>query len=85
MVFVTFFAAGGPISFSSGTRVFRAPGRGSLLLSAAKVTKNAVQTCGLKIRSRPAHAALLFCVPRGRGRSKTTRNVELTYVYPRCR
>ena len=53
MVFVTFFAAGGPISFSSGTRVFRAPGRGSLLLSAAKVTKNAVQICGLKIRSRP--------------------------------
>ena len=84
MGFVTFFAAGGPISFSSGKRYF-ALRSDPLLPTAAKVGKNAVQTCGLKIRSRPAHAALLFCVPRGRDKVKTTRNVELTYVYPRCR
>ena len=62
-----------------------APRRDPLLPAAAKVGKNAVQTCGLKIRSRPAHCALLFCVPRGRGKVKTTRNVELICVYPRCR
>ena len=65
--------------------VFRATGHGSLLPAAAKVTKNAVQTCGLKIRPRPAHAALPFCVPRGRGKVKTTRKVELICFYPRCR
>ena len=63
MVFVTFFAAGGPISFSSGKRYF-ALRSDPLLPTAAKVGKNAVQTCGLKIRSRPAQRYARFCIPR---------------------
>ena len=42
---------------SKGT--FRACGRGVLLPSAAKVPKNAVQTCGLKIPHAPSPAAYL--------------------------
>ena len=38
--------------------------RDPLLPPSAKVGKNAVQTCGLKIRSRPAHGILAFCIPR---------------------
>jgi len=57
-----------PHFFQQRQGTFR-PRRGSLLLSAAKVTKNAVQTCGLKIRPRPAHGDLPFCIPRERGGS----------------
>ena len=73
---------------------FRAAGRGkecfalrseAVLPAAAKVGKNAVQTCGLKIRPRPAHCTSLLCVPHGRGKAETTRNVESTCFYPRCR
>ena len=53
---------------SGGKGPFRACGHGSLLLSAAKVTKNAVHTCGLKIRPRPAHGDLPFCIPRECGK-----------------
>ena len=36
-----------------------APRRGALLPSAAKVPKNAVQTCGLKIPHAPSHGLYL--------------------------
>ena len=51
--------------------------RDPLLPSSAKVGKNAVQTCGLKIRSRPAHGILLFCIPRAVTLMQTSLNVEL--------
>ena len=60
---------------STATRDIPHPRRGSLLLSAAKVTKNAVQTCGLKIRPRPAHCALLLL------RSARTQQSE---NHPKC-
>ena len=56
------FASGGPISFSSGKGYF-ALRRDPLLPTAAKVGKNAVQTCGLKICPRPVHCALLLLRP----------------------
>ena len=76
-------ASGGPISFSSGKGCF-APRRDPLLPTAAKVGKNAVQTCGLKIRPRPAQYFSRLCVPHGRGKAETTRNVESTYFSERC-
>ena len=51
--------------------------RDPLLPPSAKVGKNAVQTCGLKIRSRPAHGILLFCISRAVTLMQTSLNVEL--------
>ena len=51
--------------------------RDPLLPPSAKVGKNAVQTCGLKIRSRPAQDDSLFCVPRAVDSMQTSLNVEL--------
>ena len=63
---------------------FQQPARGGfalrrdpLLPPSAKVGKNAVQTCGLKIRSRPAHGILLFCISRAVTLMQTSLNVEL--------
>ena len=71
--------------YASGGKGYFALRRDPLLPTAAKVGKNAVQTCGLKIRPRPAHHAARRCVPHGRGRTKTTRNVELTNFSAHCR
>ena len=54
--------------YASGGKGYFALQSDPLLPTAAKVGKNAVQTCGLKIRPRPAHCASLFCVPRAHGK-----------------
>ena len=82
---VTFYASGGPISSNSGCKGYFAPRRDPLLLPAAKVGKNAVQTCGLKIRPRPAHYPARWCIPHECKTSQTTRNVEPTHFSERCR
>ena len=66
-----------PHFFQQPYRSYFALRRDPLLPPSAKVGKNAVQTCGLKIRSRPAHGILLFCIPRAVTLMQTSLNVEL--------
>ena len=74
--------------------MFRACGGGTecfalrrevLLPVAAKVPKNAIQTCGLKIRPRYGFLVLIPCTTRLRYMAVVVPYDELTFLLRRCR
>ena len=52
---------------------------------AAKVPKNAIQTCGLKIRPRYTFLILIPCTTRSQNRFHAVPYDELTSLLRRCR
>ena len=68
-----------------GWEEFRGCDRDLLLPMAAKVGKNAIQTCGLKIRPRYALLILIACTTRSQNRVVVVPYDELTSLLRRCR
>ena len=64
--------------------VFRVFGREVLLPVAAKVPKNAIQTCGLKIRPRYGFLILIPCTTRSQNIAHVVPYDELTSLLRRC-
>ena len=65
--------------------MFRGCDREVLLPVAAKVPKNAIQTCGLKIRPRYTFLILIPCTTRSRYMAVVVPYDELTSLLRRCR
>ena len=65
--------------------MFRGSDRDLLLPMAAKVGKNAIQTCGLKIRPRYALSILIPCTTRSQNPVVVAPYDELTSLLRRCR
>ena len=65
--------------------MFRGSDRDLLLPMAAKVGKNAIQTCGLKIRPRYTFLILIPCTTRSRYMAVVVPYDELTSLLRRCR
>ena len=65
--------------------MFRGSDRDLLLPMAAKVGKNAIQTCGLKIRPRFTFLILIPCTTRSRNITVVVPYDELTSLLRRCR
>ena len=64
--------------------MFRGSDRDLLLPMAAKVGKNAIQTCGLKIRPRYTFLILIPCTTRSQNRFHVVSYDELTSLLRRC-
>ena len=64
--------------------MFRGCDREVLLPVAAKVPKNAIQTCGLKIRPRYTFLILIPCTTRSQNRFHVVSYDELTSLLRRC-
>ena len=71
--------------FRGSKGMFRACERDLLLPMAAKVGKNAIQTCGLKIRPRYGFLVLIPCTTRSQNMSRVVPYDELTSLLRRCR
>ena len=65
--------------------MFRACEREVLLPVAAKVPKNAIQTCGLKIRPRYGFLVVIPCTTRSQNTAFVVPYDELTSLLRRCR
>ncbi len=65
--------------------MFRACEREVLLPVAAKVPKNAIQTCGLKIRPRYGFLVVIPCTTRSHDPAFVVPYDELTSLLRRCR
>ncbi len=65
--------------------MFRACEREVLLPVAAKVPKNAIQTCGLKIRPRYTFLVLILYTTRSHDPAVVVPYDELTFLLRRCR
>ena len=65
--------------------IFRGSDRDLLLPMAAKVGKNAIQTCGLKIRPRYTLLILIPCTTRSQNIVVIVLYDELTSLLRRCR
>ena len=65
--------------------MFRGCDREVLLPVAAKVPKNAIQTCGLKIRPRYTLLILIPCTTRSHNATVVVPDDELTSLLRRCR
>ena len=65
--------------------MFRACEREVLLPVAAKVPKNAIQTCGLKIRPRYGFLVVIPCTTRSHDPAFVVPYDELTALLRRCR
>ena len=65
--------------------MFRGSDRDLLLPLAAKVGKNAIQTCGLKIRPRYGFLVLIPCTTRSQNMFRLAPYDELTSFLRRCR
>ena len=65
--------------------MFRGSDRDLLLPMAAKVGKNAIQTCGLKIRPRYGFLLLTTCTTRSHDPAVVVPYDELTSLLRRCR
>ena len=71
--------------FRGSKGMFRACERDLLLPMAAKVGKNAIQTCGLKIRPRYGFLVLIPCTTRSQNMFRVVPYDELTSLLRRCR
>ena len=71
--------------FRGSKGMFRACERDLLLPVAAKVGKNAIQTCGLKIRPRYGFLILIPCTTRSQNMFRVVPYDELTSLLRRCR
>ena len=71
--------------FRGSKGMFRACERDLLLPMAAKVGKNAIQTCGLKIRPRYGFLVLIPCTTRSQNMFGVVPYDELTSLLRRCR
>ena len=71
--------------FRGSKGMFRACERDLLLPMAAKVGKNAIQTCGLKIRPRYTVLLEIPCTTRSRNITVVAPYDELTSLLRRCR
>ena len=71
--------------FRGSKGMFRACERDLLLPMAAKVGKNAIQTCGLKIRPRYGFLVVTPCTTRSQNRFHVVPYDELTSLLRRCR
>ena len=71
--------------FRGSKGVFRVSGRDLLLPVAAKVGKNAIQTCGLKIRPRYGFLILILYTTRSHDPAVIAPYDELTSLSRRCR
>ena len=71
--------------FRGSKGMFRACERDLLLPMAAKVGKNAIQTCGLKIRPRYGFLILIPCTTRSQNMFRIAPYDELTSLLRRCR
>ena len=71
--------------FRGSKGMFRACERDLLLPMAAKVGKNAIQTCGLKIRPRYGFLVLILYTTRSHDPAVVVPYDELTSLLRRCR
>ena len=78
-----YWALRGALFLSKG--LFRGCDRDLLLPLAAKVGKNAIQTCGLKIRPRYTFQILIPYPTRSQNRFHVVPYDELTSLLRRCR
>ena len=69
----------------TGAGMFRVSGRDLLLPLTAKVGKNAIQTCGLKIRPRYGFLIEIPFPTRSQNMSRVVPYDELTSLLRRCR